>query len=137
LGKKPANHRRLPSSNSPCTKPAGGPALPPADPARKLATYDDQLALPEGATGEIIDGELQVRPRHALRHANASSELHRRIWGAYGRGGPTGQGPGGWIIRFEPELHLGRHVVIPDAAGWKRERLPTVPDRPWLDRAPD
>ena len=35
------------------------------------------------------------------------------------------------------ELHLGAHVVVPDLAGWRKERLPSIPDAPWLDLAPD
>lgn len=29
------------------------------------------------------------------------------------------------------------HVIVPDLAGWRRERLPVLPDRPWLDVTPD
>ena len=37
-------------------------------------------------------------------------------------------GPGGWVILDEPELHFGNDVLVPDLAGWRRERLPAVPD---------
>jgi Uma2 family endonuclease len=50
----------------------------------------------------------------------------------FGRGGP-----GGWIVLFEPELHFGRNVLVPDLAGWRRSRLPHVPDAPYLSLAPD
>lgn len=33
-------------------------------------------------------------------------------------------GPGGWIILDEPELHLSEDVLLPDLAGWHRERMP-------------
>ena len=33
----------------------------------------------------------------------------------------------------EPELHLGSHVVVPDLAAWRRERLPTLPDTAWIE----
>lgn len=36
-------------------------------------------------------------------------------------------GPGGWRIVHEPELHLGRDIVVPDLAGWRRDRLPSLP----------
>ena len=64
----------------------------------------------------------------------AASSLGVEIGGPFhkGRGGP-----GGWIILDEPELHLGEHVVVPDLVGWRRERMPVVPDRPWHDLAPD
>ena len=44
-------------------------------------------------------------------------------------------GPGGWWVLDEPELHLGAHVVVPDLAGWRKERLPSIPDAPWRLRA--
>lgn len=37
----------------------------------------------------------------------------------------------------EPELHLGRAILVPDLAGWRRERLPELPDAPFLTVAPD
>ncbi len=46
-------------------------------------------------------------------------------------------GPGGWRILFEPELHLGRDVVVPDLAGWRRERLPRLPEAAFFSLAPD
>ncbi len=44
---------------------------------------------------------------------------------------------GGWILLDEPELHLGADILVPDLAGWRRERLPHVPDAPFLDLSPD
>jgi Uma2 family endonuclease len=55
-------------------------------------------------------------------------------------GGPFRKGwngPGGWVILVEPELHLSDHVVVPDLAGWRRERMPNVPDLPYFNVAPD
>lgn len=37
----------------------------------------------------------------------------------------------------EPELHLGPHVIVPDVAGWRRERLPRLPDAAWIETSPD
>jgi Uma2 family endonuclease len=95
------------------------------EPARKRATYDDLYSIPENMTGEIIDGELHVTPRPARGHAHAITALGVEILPPYhsGRGGP-----GGWIIYVEPELHLGGHVLVPDLAGWRREKLPIPPD---------
>ena len=45
--------------------------------------------------------------------------------------------PGGWVILLEPELHFGRDVLVPDIAGWRRTRLPEVPDEAYLSLAPD
>ena len=91
--------------------------------------------MPDHKVAEILDGELVVTPRPALRHANASSEIGGQLWGPFhsGRGG----GPGGWWILFEPELHLADDVVVPDLAGWRRQRLPSIPDTAYMTLAPD
>jgi Uma2 family endonuclease len=46
-------------------------------------------------------------------------------------------GPGGWLILFEPELHFERQVLVPDIAGWRRERVSSCPDEDWFSLAPD
>lgn len=39
---------------------------------------------------------------------------------------------------FEPELHLGSDILVPDLAGWRREHLPTIKDTPpYFTLAPD
>lgn len=106
-----------------------------AEPARRRPSYEDILALPEHLTGEIIGGELYTSPRPAGPHTFVASELGGELVSLYGRGRG---GPGGWFILDEPELHLGDEILVPDLAGWRRERLPleerratyfsTVPD---------
>ena len=88
--------------------------------AIKKATYDDLLKLPENVVGEIIAGQLIVSPRPSVVHARAASILGGTLIGGFD-GGTAG--PGRWIILDEPELHLGEHVIVPDVAGWKRERF--------------
>lgn len=100
----------------------------------KRATYDDVLNAPEDKVAEILDGELILSPRPGLRHAGAQAAVHAKLWSRFDDGE---RGPGGWVVVTEPELHLGSSVIVPDVAAWRRERLPTVPDRPWLDLAPD
>jgi Uma2 family endonuclease len=107
------------------TLPAGKPIA---------ATYADILALPEHVVGEIIDGELYVSPRPASPHAVASSVLGEELGPPFKRGRG---GPGGWIILDEPELHIGGQVMVPDLAGWRRERMPVIPDVPFFELAPD
>jgi Uma2 family endonuclease len=100
----------------------------------RRATYEDLCQLPDRVVGEIVDGELFVSPRPALPHASTSSALGMEIGPPFrfGRGGP-----GGWWILDEPELHLGEDIVVPDLAGWRRERLPAIPDAAFLVLAPD
>jgi Uma2 family endonuclease len=106
--------------------------------ARKRPTYADIEALPEHLTGEILAGELVVSPRPAPRHTRAGTMLAHAIGGPFDAGD---DGPGGWWIMAEPELHLGVDpdypVVIPDLAGWRVERLPVLPDTAAWMVAPD
>jgi Uma2 family endonuclease len=100
----------------------------------KRATYEDVLNAPENKVAEILDGELIVSPRPAARHAAASSGLEVLLGGPFqfGRGGP-----GGWWILDEPELHFGDEIVVPDIGGWRRERMPAIPDVAFFSLAPD
>ena len=102
-------------------------------PVRKNATYADLEALPENAVGELIEGELYVSPRPASLHSRAASRLGT-VLGPFDGG--TG-GPGGWIILDEPELHFGSRVLVPDLAGWRRERMPELPDVSFFELPPD
>lgn len=100
------------------------------------ATYDDLLKLPDHVVGEILGGELIVSPRPAPRHANATSGLTMEL-GVFHRpaGGPP---PRGWWILVEPELHFrGGDVLVPDLAGWRRERMPKLPSTAAFELAPD
>ena len=67
-----------------------------------------------------------------LSPANASYDRGPKL-AAYARAG----GPGGWWILDEPELKLGHHVLVPDMAGWRRDRMPTPPLTPQFHLAPD
>jgi Uma2 family endonuclease len=105
-----------------------------AHPQPKPATYEDLLNLPEHLVGEIIDGELYTQPRPVPRHIRASSSLGDELVGPFDKGR---DGPGGWWILDEPELHLGPNILVPDLAGWRRERMPKLPDTTWFELAPD
>jgi Uma2 family endonuclease len=98
------------------------------------ATYEDLVKVPDNKVAEIVDGELHVSPRPAMPHARASSALTGLLWGPFddGRGGP-----GGWWIVDEPELHFGEDVLVPDLAGWRRERMPESPKTAFVSLAPD
>ena len=104
------------------------------EPARRLATYQDLVDLPENLIGEILNGTLIAQPRPAPRHSLAASVIGDEFVGPYHRGRG---GPGGWWILFEPELHLGSDVLVPDLAGWRRERLPSLPTEAYFSVPPD
>ena len=98
------------------------------------ATYQDVLDTPAHRVAEIVDGTLYTHPRSAMPHAFASSALQSDLSNTFqfGRGGP-----GGWWIIFGPELHLGEDILVPDLAGWRRERMPDYPDIAYVTLPPD
>ena len=99
----------------------------------RRATYQDVLDAPAHRVAEIVDGTLYTHPRPAAPHARASSSLGVKIGGPFDY---DAGGPGGWWIIFEPELHLGEDIVVPDLAGWRRERMPDYPDTAYFTLAP-
>jgi Uma2 family endonuclease len=104
-----------------------------ADPAIRRATYADLEAVDPRLVAEIVDGRLETHPRPSPRHGASAGRLGLSLGGPFdfGQGGP-----GGWIFIPEPELHLGADVVVPDVAGWRRERL-SEPSTAFIDIAPD
>lgn len=106
-------------------------------PAHRPARYDDILDVPETKVAEIIDGEVVVSPRPASPHANAASGILADVHGAFHRPPGDRGNPGGWWILTEPELHFWDDVLIPDQAGWRRDRMPKLPNVPAFTEAPD
>lgn len=106
-----------------------------ANPADREPSYDDILALPRNVTGQILFGVLHTSPRPAPKHAQAATTLGEELGPPFKRGRG---GPGGWLILYEPEVHLNRHIVVPDLAGWRRETMPEMPvDKAYFVLAPD
>ncbi|HUL13087.1 MAG TPA: Uma2 family endonuclease [Methylococcaceae bacterium] len=103
-------------------------------PAERFATYEDLCRVPAHLVAQIIRGKLITLPRPAPRHARASSSLGGSLFPPMDAGSG---GPGGWWILFEPELHLEADILVPDLAGWRRERMPALPETPYFDLAPD
>jgi Uma2 family endonuclease len=103
-------------------------------PQLKHATYEDLFDLPENLIGEIVNGRLLTQPRPAPKHARAYSTLGAELTGPFDFGR---NGPGGWWILDEPELHLGYDILVPDIAGWRRERMPTLPETAYFELPPD
>jgi Uma2 family endonuclease len=104
-------------------------------PPRRKATYEDLERVPPNFVGEIIAGELYMSPRPRSAHARVAFRLGGELK-PFDRN-PKGQGPGGWVLLFKPELHLSGDALIPDLAGWRRERMPELPDTAAFELAPD
>src|SRR5438552_3496972 len=120
-----------------CPAPRPRAILRPVPLVKRNATYDDLCALPDHMVAEIIDGDLFASPRPASPHALASSMLGAAVIGSFGDEPGGGDLPGGWWMLFEPEVHFRRDVLVTDLAGWRRERMPPVPDVAALELAPD
>jgi hypothetical protein len=86
------------------------------------------VAVPENLVAEMFDGKLYASPRPSLPYAGAASVLGIELGSAFDRGR---ENPDGWWLVFEPELHFGNDVLVPDLAGWRRSRLVSLP-RPTL-----
>ena len=106
------------------------------NPARKQATYDDLLQVPDNLIAEIINGELITALRPSFPHARAASSITQDR-GTFDRSPEGPDRAGRWWILFEPELHLGADMLVPDIAGWRRERMPVLEDVPYSELAPD
>jgi Uma2 family endonuclease len=103
-------------------------------PLKADATYSDLVAVPDTFVAEILGGELYASSRPASPHAHAAHLLGFELTGPF----QVGQnGPGGWWFLGEPELHCGADVVVPDIAGWRRERMPVMPAVAHFTLAPD
>ena len=85
---------------------------------------------------EVIDGALYTQPRPTSAHALTSGTLYSKVNNTFGHGHGAG-GPGGWWIVYEPELHLGEDIIVPDLAGWRHERMPQYPIVKFFTLTPD
>lgn len=94
-----------------------------AETAKRPATYEDLLQVPDNLVAEIVEGELFTSPRPSGPHERASGAIYSRLRLPF----DDGDGPGGWWICIEPELHLDGDVLVPDVGGWRRERVPSFP----------
>jgi len=106
------------------------------EPQRKPTLYEYLEGLPEGMTGEILNGQLHAQPRPAVPHVIAGSVLGSELLGPFQKG--MG-GPGGWWILIEPEVHFvyDTEVTVPDLAGWRRKRMPYPPEGHRIEVVPD
>lgn len=101
---------------------------------KRPATYADLEAVPEHLVAEIIGGELMTHPRPSPRHSGTANVVSARLTGPFqwGEGGP-----GGWVFFVEPEIKFDDDLLVPDIAGWRRERLPGYPETNYFEIPPD
>jgi Uma2 family endonuclease len=96
-----------------------------ADPAARLMTYEDLLARDEtsGARPELIDGRIVYKASPRGPHSRAQARVAGRVL-RFDRDDEDG-----WWILTEPDVLLRTdRVARPDVAGWRRARMPVVPN---------
>lgn len=103
------------------------------DTGRRRATYKDLLQVPDHLVAAVVNGELTTAARPASAHTRAASALTQDL-GPFDR---SKGGPSSWSTLFKPELHLDSDILVPDLAGWRRERIPVLEDVPYFTQAPD
>ena len=91
--------------------------------------WRDLELVPEGYTGEIVDGEIITTPRPGPPHLVTTSDLGVLLGGPFRFG--IG-GPGGWIILDEPRIRVGDEARVPDLAAWRADRYVTPEDGPYV-----
>ena len=102
------------------------------------ATAADLLAIPVGERfHEIIGGVMVRKAMPTGPHGLGQSQIVSQVGGPFNRR-PGGRGPGGWWILTEVEIELETHEVYrPDVVGWRRERMPEVPQESPIGLRPD
>jgi Uma2 family endonuclease len=103
------------------------------EPARVTPTLADLDALPPHVKGEIIEGVLYTMTRPRGRHQHTGLRIGADV------GAPFDWGTqGGWWILPEPGIEFpGTPEVSPDVAGWRRDRLPELPEDGPITVVPD
>jgi len=104
--------------------------------AKKLATFEDLLSVPEDQRAELINGEIIYNALPTVqRHGIAQGELRGILHPLSRRGGG---GDGGWWIVTEAGVRYSAHdACVHDLAGWKRQRMPEPLDDVYVTLTPD
>lgn len=94
---------------------------------KENATYQDVIDAPFHLSAELLNGRYYLMRRPRFSHAHAAMMLGANIGNAYMLGN---NGPGGWKIYHEPEVHLIKDikVFVPDRAGWREHSWHQLPE---------
>lgn len=107
-----------------------------ADPARRRLTAEEFVELEYDTSRpdpELMDGEIVPRASPRARHSRGQLRVARAIGSL---DGPDDADTGWWLL-IEPDWRVHLHTLLrPDLAGWRRERLPELPEGV-LDLPPD
>ncbi|MEL7231314.1 MAG: Uma2 family endonuclease [Pseudomonadota bacterium] len=98
------------------------------------ATFEDLDIYPEGLAVELIDGLMEIQPQPTNRHRFLQSRLNLMLNAIFDDG--VGK-LDGWLIMFEPEIRLEARALVPDVAGWRKDRAAHFSEIAHADVAPD
>ena len=107
-------------------------------PPARLATFEDLLAIPEeDRFHEVLDGVLVEKEAASARHGLAQGVVRATLSSFHHK--PNGPSrPGGWWLTTEVTVKLSSHQTVrPDVVGWRRERLPQLPEAYPIELRPD
>lgn len=112
-------------------------ALSAQTPRPRAATLDDFLAIPSHERfHEMLDGQIVRKAMPGASHAMAQRRLGSLL-DPYDDGSLR-RNPGGWWLMTEAEIKLPwAQVVRPDLVGWRRARMPEVPEAFPISLLPD
>lgn len=95
------------------------------NPAQELQTIADLAQYPDTERVELIGGEIIKRPMPRPRHGFAQNQTGNCL-ADFNSGGSIG----GWVILTEIDVAYDTYnCPTHDLAGWRRERLPELPDQ--------
>ena len=97
-----------------------------------MSKHDDESGAHPRFIVERIAGNVQLSPRLPPVHNLAASAVGALIGSAFQL-----SAPGGWIVLYTPEIHLGDDIVVPDVAAWKQSRLQLGFDADYFTLPPD
>jgi Uma2 family endonuclease len=90
-----------------------------------MTTTQENYPEETRAREELLHGVPMLSPRPTGKHILIASRLGGILSSLFDRGHG---GPGGWWILSEPEILMPSSKCIPDIAGWRRERMPQIPN---------
>lgn len=107
--------------------------------AKKLATIEDLLALPDDERAELVEGEIVRRSVPSADHGFSAVKISQSLAPFDRKGGGGGGQPGGWWIGAEVlVVYEGRpNGFVHDLAGWRRDRHPERPKGRRVAEKPD
>jgi len=98
-----------------------------------LATAADLARIPPERGAEVVEGHVVYKASPSFSHGYVQGQI-----GGLLRFGSGGRGATGWWLVTEPDVELEAHEVYrPDLAGWRRERVPSIPTEVPIRLRPD